>query len=117
MHKNQKGFTFVELLLAIAIIAVVAAICSMPWIAGHLWNSVMPELFGLKKITALQSFQLMAVISPFAVGALVLGSITFWGVVVVLTFCGRVLYSRWEDRKMKKQWKQQQRGSWHDRMN
>lgn len=86
MHRNQKGLAIVDLLLALAIIAVIAVICSTPWIAEHFWNSVMPELFGLKQITALQAFQLMTVIAPFLVGSL--GLVMLLVILIALTFGG-----------------------------
>ena len=86
MHRNQKGFTFVELLLAIATIAVIAVICCTPYLAAHSWNSVMPELFGLKEITTRQALQLMTVIAPFLVGSL--GLVMLLVILIALTFGG-----------------------------
>ncbi len=58
-RRRQAGFTFVELLIVVAIIVIVGVSLATPFITQYLWNWLMPALFGLKVITAWQALGLM----------------------------------------------------------
>ncbi len=117
MRKSQKGFTFTELLLIIAILVIVALVAATPWIAEYLWNWVMPQVFGLKKITALQAFQLMLTTAPFLVGAGAISGILVLLTATVLVNGGGALHLKWRDYKLKKRMEERKRSPRYERTN
>lgn len=117
MRKNMKGFTLIELLLVLAILAIVVLIAATPWIAAYAWNWVMPDLFGLKKITAWEAFKLVLVISSFLAGALGICEVGY-ALVSLVPLSGGELSQRIRARKtQRKVHLQQEFNSWHNRTN
>lgn len=121
MRSNIKGFTLMELMIGIAIGCIIALVLASPWVAAYLWNWVMPDLFGLKKLTTLEALKLFLVIAPFLLGA---GAISA-GVVSVVSMAPllwgrlslRVREIKFKRRMKREAEKQKEFTSWHNRTN
>lgn len=117
MKKRQQGRTFIEYMIILSIIVVAIIMMTTPWIAEYAWNKSVPQMFGLKPITALQALHLILIIAALTLGAAGVRLAVVLGVnFVFVQGCGNA-YLKWRDYRFKKRMAKRQAPSWHERTN
>ena len=117
MKKSQCGRSFIELMMVLAIISTAMIMLSTPWIAEYTWNATVPQLFGLKPISALQAFYLMLIIAALGLGASGIKLAVVTGVNFIFVQGIGNLYLKWRNYIFKKRMAKRQEPSWRGRTN